>query len=226
MDAMKQFSPKLKAFREETGLNQSQLADKLGVSRGSISFYENGDRIPDIEFLRKVSEYFNVSADWLLGLSNVQSNDGELQQACNYTGLSEDAIKNILIAHGVGEKNNTAFNAMSFINKFFESIELYKAMRYLFRAVYADSMRYKPAQLLRAKADKTQEEQDLIDGFREDEKRVIELLEEDGNLLLEGSEAAEYYIFKAKESITQIVNDVFSSSMEEIDDLLLPHIPK
>lgn len=95
MDTMKQFSPKLKTLREEAGLNQSQLADKLGVSRGSISFYENGDRIPDIEFLRKVSEYFNVSADWLLGVSEEPCINGNLAHACRYTGLSQIAISQL-----------------------------------------------------------------------------------------------------------------------------------
>jgi len=88
---MKQFSPKLKALREKAGLNQSQLADKLCVSRGSISFYENGDRIPDIEFLCKVSEYFDVSADWLLGLSDVKSLDVDIKGISEKTGLSEKA---------------------------------------------------------------------------------------------------------------------------------------
>ena len=92
MDTMKQFSPKLKTLREEAGLNQSQLANKLGVSRGSISFYENGDRIPDIEFLRKVSEYFDVSADWLLGISETQNPDMRVHKICEFTGLSEELV--------------------------------------------------------------------------------------------------------------------------------------
>lgn len=95
MDTMKQFSQKLKNLREDLGLNQSQMADKLGVSRGSISFYENGDRIPDIEFLARVSKEFNVSADWLLGQSDTKSLDGEIKQICKYTGLSQAAISQL-----------------------------------------------------------------------------------------------------------------------------------
>lgn len=95
MDAMKQFSEKLKMLREELELNQSQMADRLGVSRGSISFYENGDRIPDIEFLSRVSEAFHVSSDWLLGFNDVRSSDPEVQQICKYTGLSEYAVETL-----------------------------------------------------------------------------------------------------------------------------------
>lgn len=67
MGAMEFFPKRLKALREHVGLTQEQLAKKLGVSRGSISYYENGDRIPDIEFLHTASEYFDVSYDFLLG---------------------------------------------------------------------------------------------------------------------------------------------------------------
>ena len=51
MEYLSNFSRLLKELRESKGLKQAELAEKLGVSRGSISFYENGDRVPDIEFL-------------------------------------------------------------------------------------------------------------------------------------------------------------------------------
>jgi transcriptional regulator with XRE-family HTH domain len=64
------FSQRLKILREENGLSQSQLADKLGISRGSISYYENCDRTPDIEILAKTQKYFNVTTDYLLGFDD------------------------------------------------------------------------------------------------------------------------------------------------------------
>lgn len=65
----KVFADRLQGLRNGFGLNQSQLAEKLGVSRGSISYYENQDRTPDIVFLDKVATYFDVSLDYLLGYS-------------------------------------------------------------------------------------------------------------------------------------------------------------
>lgn len=92
MEIMKQFSQKLKLMREEHGLNQSQLADKLGVSRGSISFYENGDRIPDIEFLFKAAEFFQVSSDWFLGLTKEKRRlPAPIDKLC----LTEPALKTL-----------------------------------------------------------------------------------------------------------------------------------
>lgn len=92
MGVMDAFSLRLKELREASGMNQDQLAKELGVSRGSISFYENGDRVPDIEFLFQMSKFFSVSTDWLLGLSPVKEIDGELRQVCQYTGLSDKSV--------------------------------------------------------------------------------------------------------------------------------------
>lgn len=66
-------SRRLRQLREEAGLSQSQLADELSVSRGSISYYENGDRTPDVEFLMKAKEYFGVDYEYLLGETSIRN---------------------------------------------------------------------------------------------------------------------------------------------------------
>ncbi|WP_303193453.1 helix-turn-helix domain-containing protein [Hungatella hathewayi] len=64
------FSERLKLVRELSGLTQQQLAEKLGVSRGAISYYEKGERTPDIEFLENVIGFFDLPYDFLLGHTN------------------------------------------------------------------------------------------------------------------------------------------------------------
>lgn len=82
-----------KRFRELQGKqSNTEFADFLGISRQTVGFYFNGDRVPDAITLTKISERCGVSTDWLLGLSNVQSVDGKLKQVCSYTGLSESTI--------------------------------------------------------------------------------------------------------------------------------------
>ena len=56
----------LKLIRKERGLNQLKVALDLNISREALSHYENGKRSPDIQMLRKMSEYFNVSIDFLI----------------------------------------------------------------------------------------------------------------------------------------------------------------
>ena len=58
---------RLKALREEIKLSQLELADKLNMSQQAISAYENNKREPDIETIKKLADFFNVSTDYLLG---------------------------------------------------------------------------------------------------------------------------------------------------------------
>ena len=73
MDIKNNFAGRLKLLREENNLSQTQLAKALGVSRVSISYYENSERTADIEFLYKVSNFFNVTTDYLIGVSDFKN---------------------------------------------------------------------------------------------------------------------------------------------------------
>ena len=61
MTVMDTFAKRLRFLREERKLSQTELAKDLGISRGSLSFYENAERTADIEILYRVSEYFGVT---------------------------------------------------------------------------------------------------------------------------------------------------------------------
>ncbi len=56
----------LREIRKKKGYSQLKVAMDLTISRESISYYESGKRSPDIEMLIKLSEYFNVSIDYLI----------------------------------------------------------------------------------------------------------------------------------------------------------------
>ncbi len=56
----------LKIIRKQKNLNQLKVAMDLNISREALSHYENGKRSPDIQMLRRLSEYFNVSIDFLI----------------------------------------------------------------------------------------------------------------------------------------------------------------
>ena len=57
----------LKELRKSRKLNQASLAEALDMSQATITFWENGKRMPDIEMLCKIADYFNVTTDYLLG---------------------------------------------------------------------------------------------------------------------------------------------------------------
>ena len=56
----------LKIVRKERKLNQLKVAMDLNISREALSHYETGKREPNIDMLRKLSAYFNVSIDFLI----------------------------------------------------------------------------------------------------------------------------------------------------------------
>ena len=56
----------LSMIRKQKKLNQLKVALDLNISREALSHYENGKRSPDIQMLRRLSEYFNVSIDFLI----------------------------------------------------------------------------------------------------------------------------------------------------------------
>ncbi|GGH80500.1 transcriptional regulator with XRE-family HTH domain [Pullulanibacillus pueri] len=60
------FAEKLKKERKDKGWSQDELAEKLFVSRQSVSKWENGQNYPSIEILIKLSDLFNVTIDELL----------------------------------------------------------------------------------------------------------------------------------------------------------------
>ncbi len=56
----------LKEIRKKKKLNQLKVAFDLSISREALSYYENGKRSPNVDMLVKLSEYFNVSIDYLI----------------------------------------------------------------------------------------------------------------------------------------------------------------
>lgn len=87
------FANRLKELREKIGLNQKECAEKLNISRGSISFYENGERLPDIEKIYNMATFFNVSSDYLLGLADEPSSNPKINDIKAYTGLTENSVE-------------------------------------------------------------------------------------------------------------------------------------
>lgn len=89
--ATERFAKRLKEIREAAGLTQAQFASELKVSRGTISYYEKGERTPDIEFLDSLYAYFecNLSIDFILG--NTDNMKEEHRNMYDVYGLTDEA---------------------------------------------------------------------------------------------------------------------------------------
>ncbi len=66
------FGAALKQLRTCAGMTQKQLAEKLGITKSVISYYELSDRFPSAEMLIKIADTFHVSTDHLLGLDGTR----------------------------------------------------------------------------------------------------------------------------------------------------------
>ena len=60
----------LKRFREEYKVSQKQVADSIGVLKPAYQRYEYGKNIPTATILIKIANAYNVSVDYLVGLSD------------------------------------------------------------------------------------------------------------------------------------------------------------
>lgn len=61
---------RIKTLRNEMGIGQNLLAQELGLSNASISYWENAKQEPSAQAIFKLAEYFGVSADYILGLED------------------------------------------------------------------------------------------------------------------------------------------------------------
>lgn len=79
-----EFGSKLKELRYNQRLTQQQLAERVGVAKSVVSYYENGDRFPSYDVLIKISRLFHVSTDYLLGI--------ERKRVLDVSDLTDDDI--------------------------------------------------------------------------------------------------------------------------------------
>ena len=86
---MVDFGLKLKELRKQAGMTQQQLADKLGITKSVVSYYELSERTPSPDVLRDLAIIFHVSADYLLGIERAKTID--------VSDLSDEDVKLLLV---------------------------------------------------------------------------------------------------------------------------------
>ena len=78
------FGKRLKELRKANGYTIEQFAEAVGISKSTVGYYENNNRMPDIEILSRIADVLNVSADYLIG---------KTKTVCDFTGLSDTAAE-------------------------------------------------------------------------------------------------------------------------------------
>lgn len=91
---------KLKELRGR--ISQNELAEKLNLKQKTISNYENGETEPDIETLKKISQFFRVSIDELVG--------NDISPFISVANFSDEQKANLYLIKKLSPKNNLIAN--------------------------------------------------------------------------------------------------------------------
>jgi len=67
------FAQRVKQLRKQKHLTGEQLGNILGITKTGISYWENGKSVPDNEMLLKLADFFDVSIDYLLGNTDIET---------------------------------------------------------------------------------------------------------------------------------------------------------
>ena len=89
------FSSRLFELRQLHKKSVEEVAKEINVSRVSLRNYERGETQPDVEILKRLSEYYNVTADYLVGRSPYPVANMNIEKMCDYTGLCQWALKSV-----------------------------------------------------------------------------------------------------------------------------------
>lgn len=81
---MKNYNERLKELREDNDLTQKEIAKTIGCATFTYQRYEYGEQLIPIDKLIKLAYYYNVSTDYILGITNIPNQ----QQECKKEKLS------------------------------------------------------------------------------------------------------------------------------------------
>lgn len=118
---MNELSPKVKAFaermkqlREEKNLTRMAVSKATNIHFNSITEYEKG-RVPSLENLKTLKDYYDVSYEYLFGQTDIKSTNSDIQAIHKETGLSQESIS--ILSNIKDDKK-----LLNILNTFIESI--------------------------------------------------------------------------------------------------------
>lgn len=101
---MNNLGEQIKKLRNTKKITQSELAERVSVTKATISAYENGSRMPSYDVLIKLAQLFHVSTDNLLGYSN--------KFVIDVTGLTQQQRNTIHEVVSTYQKHNLMYRSM------------------------------------------------------------------------------------------------------------------
>lgn len=86
------FGSRLKVLRLYKNMKQEDLAHVLSISKSAVGMYERNERQPSFEIIEKISQFFNVSIDYLI---TGKEHEVECKSSIDLSSLSDEDIKEV-----------------------------------------------------------------------------------------------------------------------------------
>lgn len=109
------FAKRLKELRNENQISQTELATALNISNRTISMYEQGNSEPNADILSKIANYFDVTTDYLIGITNSKKPANRvISDELNLSDEAIDILKELplTVAYENGISLSDVLNAM------------------------------------------------------------------------------------------------------------------
>ena len=122
---------RLRELMDGRDARTEELANAVGIGSSAVRMWYTGYARPDIEKIPAICQFYKVSADWLLGLSDAQSMDMGARKISEETGLTDHALLNLIQLNNVPESpqqgdgiysHTSAKEMLWLINNFIEEI--------------------------------------------------------------------------------------------------------
>lgn len=98
---------------------REEIATAIGCDTSLVTKHYSGDRTITLDYAVKYAEFFNVSVDYLVGLSSATTFDSDVKAVCKYTGLSDKTVN--LLNYMTSQENSDLIFLTTFIDKFLDS---------------------------------------------------------------------------------------------------------
>ena len=229
-----EFPTRLRKLRENPYISQQKLANEIGVTKSTIGLYENGDNVPDVKTLYKLAKYYNVSADYLLGLTD----DPERKpSAVDELGLSPRAVSILCYSKSYFDKREishkgrpeigfTAARISNLVSAIIEDPRSTTAIDELFRALQESkkcALCINEAGLKTLDICTTDKSKQTDANFDAQAQQALDLISDKGLTLFSTARAASFYADYAKKLLSDIMNsyvdDFIEISVKEVIDL-------
>ena len=100
---------RIKSLREQKELSQLEFSKLLNISNSTLSQYEAGNRMPSDEIKKKIAQYFDVSLDYLMGVSDIRNpyTEKSIEEEYKEDFNALENFRQVMINKGFNYENKT-----------------------------------------------------------------------------------------------------------------------